>query len=128
MTKIGDRLYTSPYGRPERVGEEHQEITGETRFSWLVGDPNYKRDKVDKKTMLEAIPGYGYRRWFTVQDLHEEVWRKKYRHVISGVVLGERDPKKLKMIADILGMNVEEVNHAGSGVSSDQGAAGTERG
>ena len=108
MVGIGDRLYTSPHGRPERIGAAHEEITGETKFSWLMGDPKFKREKVNKTTLLESIPNYGNRRWYTVQDLHDEAWRREYRHTISGVVQSECDVKKLKMIADILNMNVPE--------------------
>lgn len=107
MTQIGDRLYTSPIGRPERIGEENELITGETRMSWLVGDPKFRRAKINKGTMQEAFPNYTPRQWYTLQTLTEESWRKKYRHVISGVVQAERDIKKLKLIADILGMQVE---------------------
>lgn len=106
MTQIGDRLYTSPHGRPERIGEEHDTITGETKFSWLMGDPKFKREKVNKKTMMESIPNFGHRRWYTVQGLTEEAWRRKYRHVISGVVQVEMDVKKLRLIAEILGMEI----------------------
>ncbi len=107
MTQIGDRLYTNPHGRPEQIGKEHGEITGETKFSWLVGDPKFKRDKVNKTTMREAVAGYGSRRWYTVEGLHDECWIKAYRHVISGCVQASRDVKKLKLIAAILEMKVE---------------------
>jgi hypothetical protein len=108
MSEIGDTLYTSPHGRSERIGDESAEITGETKFSWLMGDSKYKREKVNKKTMLESVAGYGARRWYTAQDLTDESWRRKYRHVISGVVQAERDVKKLRQIAEILDMKVDQ--------------------
>jgi hypothetical protein len=102
--KIGDTLWTSPYGQPERFGEASDTITGETKFSWLMGDSKYKREKVNKRTMRETIPRYGDRIWYTADGLANVKFLRSYRHHISSRVLSCSDPAKLRQIMAILEM------------------------
>jgi hypothetical protein len=106
MTKVGDILYTHPIGRPDRLGEDSGEITGETRLSWLVGEPQYARAKVNKVSLDEAIRDHLPRHWYTKEGLDRELFIKANRHLISRSVSYERDVDKLKKIAEILGMEV----------------------
>lgn len=107
MTKIGDKLWTHPYGRPECWVDAPVEITGETKQSWLLGDPNFKRNKVNKKTMQESVPGFTPRQWYTLQDKIDVAFLHAHRHQISAAVLSEKNVQALKTIAGILGMELK---------------------
>jgi|SRR5579859_1028698 len=103
--KIGDTLYTHPPGRPGHL-TMGRVITGDTRLSWLVGDPKFSRHKVLKKSLRENIPRYGHRQWYTEAGVNAAGFVDKHRFRIVSALSVEGDVSKLKKIAEILGVEL----------------------
>jgi len=109
--KIGDSLWTSPYGRPEKWEPKAIQITGETKFSWLVGEQLGSKDtryKVNKKTLQEAIPNMLPRQWYTEQGKADLAFIRQHRHAIVSWVQVCDDVEKLRQIGNLVGYNIEE--------------------
>jgi hypothetical protein len=96
VIKIGDALYRFDSNRRvyslDASGRAHGgpiyaehfergEVVGETKFSWLCRI-TYGEHKVNKKTMLEASPGWSPYRWYTEAQRDEALWDKRHRREI----------------------------------------------
>lgn len=104
---IGSILYTCRHGRTEEFDTVNAEITGETRGLWLVGDPKYRREKVNKKTLMQSAADNGgvSRRWYTRQQADDLKFCRANRYNVSSFVLGLRsEADQLRAIMKILGM------------------------
>lgn len=97
--QIGSRLFSKErYGRSNW---ESQEIVGETKQSWLIGNRNFPT-KVNKKTMLENLKQYGARHWYTAEGASDKDWRDRNVYKLSKIVECQ-DTAILKRIAEIVG-------------------------
>lgn len=108
MPKIGDTLWTYPHGQPHRLGTRKDVISGETKHSWFLGNAQFTRVLVNKKTLLERIPRYLPRQWFTAESMASEVFIRNNRHRIAAAITSSTDDKALREIAKVLGMEVSE--------------------
>jgi len=109
VTKIGDKLWTRDTRDHRSKWEEH-EIIAETKQSWLmrpIADWS-KPAKVNKKTMDESLGRWGSQRWYTDEGMRAHIFIQSNRGLIADRIRGETDTNKLRMIADLLGMNVGE--------------------
>jgi hypothetical protein len=101
--KIGDTLWGGEYGHSEQW--RSLPITGETSQSWVLGHPSghFKPVKVNKKTMLEAVPNYGSIKWFTEPQKVDEEFRRRNQHKIQRAVGELHDVALLRQVADLIG-------------------------
>lgn len=86
---IGTELFSLEYGRTDIRKTEHwrsELVTGETKFSWLVGDPKFTPTKVNKKSLLEAVPNMLPRQWYTARQRIMALWIAENRHKIVQAV------------------------------------------
>lgn len=104
--RVGDILWTHPYGQPEKWLAQPEVITGETAQSWIMGDSRFNPEKVNKKTLRETIPKFGYRQWYTEQGKIDALFIRNHRHQISAAILSCADVSQLKKIAEIIGMEL----------------------
>lgn len=119
MTKVGDTIWEFDCNRRvypnerRRLGSfdapiysEHftsATITGETPQSWLIALSHGRPPrKVNKKTMLEANDRFTSIRWFTTEQMGDDIWIHDHRAAIASKIGVERDASKLKRIAAIL--------------------------
>jgi hypothetical protein len=106
MPKIGDILhhYEEWRGRSNYMdGWQSLEITGETKFSWLL-KAGWREHKVNKKTMLENNGQWGNIRWFTDEGRDGQIWRKEHGPAIYRAMqrydLSISQLKRIKAILD----------------------------
>lgn len=108
--KIGDTLWADyDYGRARW---NSQTITGETKQSWLYGDPAIGQSRINKKTLRETNGrgrGMGDLQWYTPEQLENEKFIRSNRHHISRAVHGVQDRATLQAVADLIGLNLNEV-------------------
>jgi hypothetical protein len=101
MTKVGDTLWNNNHNfRSSSWGSDV--ITGETKQSWLVGTR-----KVNKRTLLQAIPRFTPIQWYTEEGKRAEDFHRLHARDIAGRVSVCRDIDKLKQIAALVGMELE---------------------
>lgn len=115
MTQIGDILYCfdinrRKYDEQRRIIINHhyrsETIIGETKLSWLVGDPFYRGSisKVNKRTLAEAGKnGFGGYQWFTKEGMEDDLWQREHRSDIANKVRGAPVPI-LRRIAALLSL------------------------
>lgn len=104
--KIGTMLHTTDHGRSDKWTSE--KVTGETAQSWIM-EGKYKPSKVNKRTMLETIPRWGNRRWYTEQGMKDLRWINENRWEISSAVGAVDDVSMLRTIARMIGKEVKEI-------------------
>jgi hypothetical protein len=98
MMKVGDILWSKPYYQPNTDKWQQQKIAGETRLSWLLENGT----KINKKTMRETIPNFGWHLWYTDQGKLDHKWISENRNSIASKVSVCNDVSQLKNIALIL--------------------------
>lgn len=118
--KIGDALYR--FDRNHRVYArdatgrangapiyaehfERGEVIGETKLSWLCRIAHGER-KVNKKTMLESVPGWSSHRWYTEAQKDDAIWIKENRHHLAERVARCNDAATLRGV--LMTFNVHE--------------------
>lgn len=88
-----------------------QTIIGETKFSWLLGDERWP-SKVNKKTLRETNGrgrGFGDLQWYTPEQMEDEKFIRSNSRLISQAVFGVRDRATLQAVADLIGLDLNEV-------------------
>lgn len=105
--KIGDTLWCDKeHGRSRWRSAV---ITGETKQSWLVGDPNFTRSKINKKTLIEANGrgrGMGDLKWYTPEQMADEKFVRSNRYRIERAVGAVRDRATLEAVAALIGFSI----------------------
>lgn len=84
------------------------EVIGETKLSWLVGNPRYPT-KVNKKTIMSARDFRGQNDVYcTVEERDSVNFCEKNKRQIASAVSVCNDPEKLRQIAAIVGKELSE--------------------
>jgi hypothetical protein len=105
LAKVGDlvwHLNTDYRGRGEEWRLE--EITGETRVSFLTGKDDWNRTKYERNGRARPHRGYSVQsRIFGEADKDEYIWEKQHRRKILRLVEYKANANQLKQIAAIIG-------------------------
>lgn len=86
-------------------------ITGETKMSWLIQRSAHLEYKINKKTMLESVPGWHPMPWFTQRGYADNLWSVEHRQKIVEIV--QRTPaSRLREIATAVGYCADDETKA----------------